>query len=40
MEIFVSTTNDSQSLTVAIKNFVLDAAGMLDHVIDFKLDFK
>ena len=30
MEIFVSTTNDSQPLTVVIKRFVLDATGVLD----------
>ena len=30
MEIFVSTTNDSQPLTVVIKNFVLDATSVLD----------
>ena len=30
MEIFVSTTNDSQPLTVVIKNFSLDATGVLD----------
>ena len=30
MEVFVSATNDSQSFTVAIKNFVLDATGVLD----------
>ena len=38
MEIFVSATNDSQPLTVAIKN--LDATCALDRVIDFKPDFK
>ena len=30
MEIFVSTTNDCQPLTVVKKDFVLDATGMLD----------
>ena len=30
MEIFVSTTKDSQPLTVVIKNLVLDVTGMLD----------
>ena len=30
MKIFVSTINDSQLLTAVIKNFVLDATGMLD----------
>ena len=30
MEIFVSLTNDSQPLTVVIKNFILDATGVLD----------
>ena len=30
MEIFVSTTKDSQPLTIVIKNFVLDATGLLD----------
>ena len=30
MEIFVSTINDSQPLTVATKNFVPDATGELD----------
>ena len=29
MEIFVSTTNDSQPLTVVVKNFFLDATGLL-----------
>ena len=30
METFVSTINDSQLLTVVTKNFILDAAGVLD----------
>ena len=30
MEISVSTTNDSQPLSVFLKNFVLDATGRLD----------
>ena len=30
MEILVLITNDSKPLTVAIKNFVLDATGVLD----------
>ena len=30
MEIFVSTINDSQPLTVVTKDFILDAAGALD----------
>ena len=29
MEIFVSTINESQPLTVVTKNFVLDATGVL-----------
>ena len=30
MEIFVPTINDSHSLTVVSKNFVIDATGVLD----------
>ena len=30
MEIFVSASNDTQPLTIVIKNFVLDATGVLD----------
>ena len=30
MEIFVSTTNESSPLTVVIKNFELDATGVLE----------
>ena len=40
MEIFVSTVNDSQPLTVVIKNFVLDATDVLDPRDDFKSDCK
>ena len=40
MEIFVSTTDDSQAIAVFIKNFALDATSVLDRVIDFKSDFK
>ena len=40
MEIFVSTVNDSQPLTVVIKNFVLDVTDVLDPRDDFKSDCK
>ena len=33
MEIFVSTINDSQPLTVVTMNFVLDATGVLDVIV-------
>ena len=36
MEIFVSTINDSQLLTVVTKNFILDAAGVIDYKSDFQ----
>ena len=41
IDTFVSTTNDSQPLTVVMKYFVLDATGVLDtSVINFKSEFK
>ena len=40
MEIFVSTVNDSQPLTVVVKNFVLDVTDVLDPRDDFKSDCK
>ena len=40
MEIFVPETNDSQQLTVVIKDFSLDGKDALDPVIDFKSGFK
>ena len=41
MDIFMLTTNDSQSVTVFRKNFVLNASGVLDlRVIDFNSDLK
>ena len=40
MEIFVSTVNDSQPLTVVIRNFVLDVTDVLDPRDDFKSDCK
>ena len=35
MEMFVSTINDSQPLTVVAKNFDLDATGVLEFKSDF-----
>ena len=40
MEVFVSTVNDSQPLTVFIKNFALDATDVLDPRDDFKSGCK
>ena len=40
MEVFVSTINDSQPLTALTKNFVLDAAGVLNLPDRLSVNFK